>query len=55
MAEKKDKADVHYTPKAEKHGERCELCRVFIASAGQCRRVAGHINPKGWCQLWERG
>ena len=55
MAEKKDKPDVHYAAKAEKHGERCELCRFFIASAGQCRRVKGYINPKGWCELWERG
>ena len=55
MAEKKDKADVHYTPKAERHNERCERCRFFIADAGQCRRVKGAINPKGWCELWERG
>lgn len=33
--EKDTKEAAHYTPKAAVHNERCELCRYFIASAGQ--------------------
>lgn len=54
MPEKKTKSEVAYTPHAEKHNERCALCRFFIPSAAQCHRVAGTIVASGWCELFER-
>jgi hypothetical protein len=54
MPDKKDKAAVSYTPHAEKHNERCELCRYFLGTYGRCVRVAGTISPQGWCELFER-
>ena len=55
MPEKKTKAEVSYTPHAAKHNERCALCIHYIAGpVGQCRRVAGTISPRGWCELFRR-
>jgi High potential iron-sulfur protein len=54
MSEKKAKAEVQYTPHAEKHSERCALCRFFLGTYGRCQRVAGQVSPAGWCELFER-
>jgi hypothetical protein len=54
MAEKKTKSEVQYTPHAEKHNERRELCTYFLGTYGRCVRVAGQVSPAGWCELFER-
>jgi hypothetical protein len=51
---KETKGSVDYTADAKNDNERCALCRFFIAVGGQCRRVAGAVSPKGWCELFER-
>lgn len=33
--------------------ESCRLCSMF-RKPGSCTYVAGHINPKGWCNAFER-
>ncbi len=49
-------ATVHYqnTPKG---AAQCGKCKYFIpgaspTAAGQCKVVAGVINPTGWCMLF---
>lgn len=49
----KYKEDVQYTPHAQKHSERCEVCRFYITPRG-CEKVRGLINPQGWCRLWQK-
>ena len=51
---KKAKAAVAYTPNAEKHSERCALCKHFLAREGKCTKVAGQIAQSGWCELFSR-
>lgn len=53
MVAKKTKQAVDYTPTAMVRGERCELCRHFVAG-GKCRKVRGKISPNGWCELFKR-
>ena len=50
---KETKAAADYTPLAQKHNERCELCLHFIAPR-ECTLVQGEISPKGWCKYFER-
>jgi hypothetical protein len=54
MPEKKEKAEVNYTPVAAMKTERCALCRHYMALYGTCRLVKGYIKPGAWCKLWER-
>jgi hypothetical protein len=40
-----------------KDGHQCSLCKLFIPgadanAAGQCKSVAGEIQPNGWCKLF---
>ncbi|MDE2516611.1 MAG: high-potential iron-sulfur protein [Rhodospirillales bacterium] len=40
-----------------KDSHQCDGCALYIAGAsatapGQCRAVAGPIDPHGWCMLW---
>ena len=57
---KKTKHEVHYTPKAAKHEERCALCEHFLGRRS-CALVLGGdivtgdhgISPNGWCELWK--
>jgi hypothetical protein len=49
-------AAVKYVPKSAV-ANHCGLCNYFIPGAsptalGQCKVVAGQINPAGWCQLF---
>ena len=53
--EKAQKEEVHYTPHAEVHSERCELCKHFIPLYNKCRLVEGKIAAAGWCRLFKRG
>jgi hypothetical protein len=48
---KVSKASVKYQYKP--NGEmRCGNCINFIAASKTCKRVAGPIDPNGWCILW---
>jgi hypothetical protein len=53
MAAKESKNQVRYSPRAEKHSQRCALCVYFIATHSQCQRVAGQIRAGGWCEIFE--
>lgn len=52
-ARKVSKASVQYQyhPNGDK---RCGICANFIAASNTCIRVAGPINPNGWCKLWTK-
>jgi len=48
------KANAHYQdhPNGNKH---CSMCNYYIPgspTAGQCKVVAGPINPNAWCTLF---
>ncbi len=48
------KASVHYQTQPHA-GQHCSDCAYFIPGAsatalGQCRLVAGRIDPMGWCE-----
>jgi secreted PhoX family phosphatase len=50
-AKKVSKTSVKYQYKP--NGEnRCGTCINFIAASKTCKRVAGPIDPNGWCMLW---
>ena len=50
-AKKVSKVSVKYQYKP--HGkEHCGNCVNFIAASKTCKRVAGPIDPNGWCILW---
>ena len=50
-AKKVSKVSVKYQYKP--HGkEHCGNCVNFIAVSKTCKRVAGPIDPNGWCILW---
>jgi hypothetical protein len=36
-----------------KGGQSCAGCNFFL-SPNHCKRVAGQINPSGWCHLWTK-
>lgn len=38
-----------YKPNGKEH---CGNCVNFIAESKTCKRVAGPIDPNGWCILW---
>ena len=52
-AKKVSKASVKYQhhPHGEQH---CSTCINFIAESKTCKRVAGPIDPNGWCILWAK-
>jgi hypothetical protein len=50
-AKKVPKASVKYQYKPN-GSERCGTCINFIAASKTCKRVAGPIDPNGWCILW---
>jgi hypothetical protein len=57
VSDKKNKADVDYTPRALHHNERCKLCEFFSdfhMLYGECSKVKGNISPLGWCRLFSR-
>jgi hypothetical protein len=54
LESKKGKGEVDYTPHAEVHSERCELCQHFRPMYEQCAKVQGYVKPAGWCKLFER-
>ena len=50
-AKKVSKTSVKYQYKP--NGEnKCGTCINFIAASKTCKRVAGPIDPNGWCILW---
>lgn len=52
-AKKVSKASAKYQP--HPHGEQhCSTCINFIAASKTCKRVAGPIDPNGWCILWAK-
>lgn len=53
-AAKSEKSDVGYAPAGESM-DRCETCQNFLASEQSCSKVAGTIEPTGWCVLYARG
>lgn len=50
-AKKVPKTSVKYQYKPNGN-ERCGTCINFIAASKTCKRVAGPIDPNGWCILW---
>lgn len=55
MAEKRAKSEVNYSL----GGEHCHACVNFInenekTEMGECKLVAGPINPHYWCELFKR-
>lgn len=56
-AAKLSKASVHYQPHLKGKPD-CDDCAQYLAPAAgkrnaTCKRVAGDINPHGWCELFE--
>ena len=45
----KNSVKYQYKPNGD---NRCGTCINFIASSKTCKRVAGPIDPNGWCILW---
>ena len=35
-----------------KDGKVCRDCMHFLPETSECKLVAGHINPEGWCRLF---
>lgn len=52
-AKKVPKASVKYQYKPNGN-EKCGTCINFIAASKTCKRVAGPIDPNGWCILWSK-
>ena len=55
-ADKMAKAAVNYRDKP-KGSEMCSNCKLFIPGStptamGECKAVAGKIDPKGWCDIY---
>src|SRR6266705_2276443 len=48
---KASKASVDYTDESSSATDRCALCEHY--DAGGCNLVAGVIDPRGWCELFE--
>lgn len=48
---KRNKASVSYTNEAAMRSQRCQLCQHFRPPRA-CRKVAGAISARGWCELW---
>jgi hypothetical protein len=46
--DKYTKTEAQYGP--GKPSEHCGICKFY--RAGLCTKVAGAIDPEGWCRLW---
>lgn len=38
-----------------KDGKKCVDCVHFLPKTNECKVVAGNIDPKGWCTLYNEG
>lgn len=53
-ATKVPQASVHYQGQPNDSGQKCSLCRHFIAESNSCHLVDGTISTEGWCDLWTK-
>jgi hypothetical protein len=51
------KVNAKYQEHPNANGQHCGVCNYYLpgktpTAIGQCKLVAGAINPNGWCQLF---
>lgn len=54
MSEKRDKQSVRYTDRSNNPETTCAKCEHFWKYFHQCDKVKGTVEPKGWCELFEK-
>ena len=52
LSSKQAKGAVDFEHPAEGK-DHCGICEAFIAGSELCKKVAGHVETKDWCILFE--